>query len=84
MLDELMKYLKENFRLEVIEYEGENDEGFYFATMNKQAFFWEFRVSKELNSSSNNKIEKRPLGEKGEKKWIKAGEVILMRVGIRV
>ncbi|MCU7667179.1 hypothetical protein [Bacillus thuringiensis] len=62
MIDNLMEFLKVEYLLEIIRYQGEDDEGFHFVVMNKEKCFEEFRILKEVNSSKEHNIEKRSLG----------------------
>ncbi|GAB6440810.1 hypothetical protein CON36_31830 [Bacillus cereus] len=74
MIEELMEFLKVEYLLEVVKYQGEDDEGFYFVVMNKNKCFEEFRILKEVNLSKEHNIEKRSLGLSY---WKFAGEINL-------
>jgi len=65
MIDILITYLKKHYYAEHIEYEGENDEGFYFKLQNQENEYFEFRVLKS-NNLLNNNIEMR---RKGNSNW---------------
>jgi len=61
MIDILITYLKKHYYAEHIEYEGENDEGFYFKLQNQEKEYFEFRVLKS-NNLLNKNIEMRKAG----------------------
>jgi hypothetical protein len=61
MIDNLINYLKKHYFAEHIEYEGENEEGFYFKLQNQENEYFEFRVLKSKKMLNDN-IEMRKAG----------------------